>query len=186
MLALPAVWFPYKKVGMSTTDILAVQSDGQIGPFKGQLLVGDFTTAAISRVFLEKVNGEYQGACFNFLNGFQSAVLRMTWGKDGSLIVGESNRGWNSVGTASFGLDRVTWNGEIPFEIQEMRLQPDGFILRLTKPVNLETAAALPATASATSPRPAMTAVSDGEMPASVQARRCAATRGGSRRVAWP
>jgi hypothetical protein len=140
MLSLPAVWFPYKKVGMSTTDILAVQSDDQIGPFKGQLLVGDFTTAAISRVYLEKVNGEYQGACFNFLNGFQSAVLRMTWGKDGSLIVGESNRGWNSVGTASYGLDRVTWNGETPFEIQEIRLQPDGFILRFTKPVDPKTA----------------------------------------------
>ncbi|MBX3179915.1 MAG: hypothetical protein KF886_21395 [Candidatus Hydrogenedentes bacterium] len=140
MLSLPAVWFPYKKVGMSTTDILAVENDDQIGPFRGQLLVGDFTTAAISRVFLERVNGEYQGACFNFLDGFQSAVLRMTWARDGSLIVGESNRGWNSVGTASFGIDRVTWNRQTPFEIQEMRLEHDGFTLRFTKPVNAETA----------------------------------------------
>lgn len=136
LLSLPAVWFPYKKVGMSATDILCVQNDRQIGPFTGQLLVGDFTTAAISRVFLEKVNGEYQGACFNFLDTFQSAVLRMAWAKDGSLLVGESNRGWNSVGKRSFGLDRVTWNGEVPFEIQEMRLQPDGFILRFTQPVD--------------------------------------------------
>ncbi len=141
MLALPAVWFPYKKVGMSTTDILCVQNDQQIGPFKGQLLVGDFTTAAISRVFLEQVNGEYQGACFNFLDGFQSAVLRMAWAKDGSLIVGESNRGWNSVGKKAFGLDRVTWNGETRFEIQEMRLQPDGFTLRFTQPVDKNSAA---------------------------------------------
>ena len=141
LLSLPAIWFPYKKVGMSCTDILAVESDEQIGPFTGQLLVGDFTTAAISRVFLEKVNGIYQGACFNFLDHFQSAVLRMTWAKDGSLIVGESNRGWNSVGTASFGMDRVTWNGEIPFEIQEMRLESDGFTLRFTEPVDPATAA---------------------------------------------
>ena len=141
MLSLPAVWFPYKKVGMSTTDVLAVETDDQIGPFQGQLLVGDFTTAAISRVYLEKVNGEYQGACFNWLDHFQSAVLRMEWAKDGSLIVGESNRGWNSVGTASFGVDRVRWNGETPFEIQEMRLEPDGFTLRFTKPVDPKTAA---------------------------------------------
>jgi hypothetical protein len=140
MLSLPAVWFPYKKVGMSTTDVLCIEKDDQIGPFKGQLLVGDFTTAAISRVYLEKVNGEYQGACFNFLDGFQSAVLRMDWGKDGSLFVGQSNRGWNSYGTKSFGMDRVTWNGETPFEIQEMRLKPDGFLLRFTKPVKLESA----------------------------------------------
>jgi len=141
MLSLPAVWFPYKKVGMSTTDILAVENDDQLGPFKGQLLVGDFTTAAISRVYLEKVNGEYQGACFNFLDGFQSAVLRMAWGGDGSLIVGESNRGWNSYGTKSYGMDRVTWNGETPFEIQEMRLEHDGFTLRFTRPVEPESAA---------------------------------------------
>ncbi|MBL7648234.1 MAG: hypothetical protein JNK74_18805 [Candidatus Hydrogenedentes bacterium] len=141
MLSLPAVWFPYKKVGMSTTDILCVQNDQQIGPFAGQLLVGDFTTAAISRVFLEQVNGEYQGACFNFLEGFQSAVLRMAWAKDGSLIVGESNRGWNSVGKKSFGLDRVTWNGKTPFEIQEMRLNTDGFTLRFTQPVDTASAA---------------------------------------------
>ncbi len=140
LLSLPAVWFPYKKVGMSTTDILCIENDEQLGPFKGQLLVGDFTTAAISRVYLEKVNGEYQGACFNFIDGFQSAVLRMDWGKDGSLLVGESNRGWNSYGTKSFGMDRVTWNGETPFEMQEMRLTPDGFILRFTKPVKAEAA----------------------------------------------
>ena len=141
MLSLPAVWFPYKKVGMSTTDVLCVQNDQQIGPFAGQLLVGDFTTAAISRVYLEQVNGEYQGACFNFLDTFQSAVLRMAWAKDGSLIVGESNRGWNSVGKKAFGLDHVTWNGETPFEIQEMRLQPDGFTLRFTQPVDKASAA---------------------------------------------
>lgn len=140
MLSLPAVWFPYKKVGMSTTDVRAIENDEQLGPFKGQLLVGDFTTAAISRVYMEKVNGAYQGACFNFLDGFQSAVLRMDWGKDGSLLVGESNRGWNSYGTKSFGMDRVTWNGETPFEIQQMRLEADGFTLRFTKPVKPETA----------------------------------------------
>ncbi len=143
LLSLPAVWFPYKKVGMSTTDVLCIENDEQIGPFKGQLLVGDFTTAAISRVFMEKVNGVYQGACFNFLEGFQSAVLRMAWGKDGSLFVGESNRGWNSYGTKSFGMDRVTWDGTVPFEIQEMRLEHDGFTLRFTRPVNPESAADL-------------------------------------------
>jgi hypothetical protein len=139
-LSLPAVWFPYKKVGMSTTDVLCIDSDDKLGPFKGQLLVGDFTTAAISRVYLEKVNGEYQGACFNFLDGFQSAVLRMDWGSDGSLFVGQSNRGWNSYGTQSYGMDRVTWNGEIPFEIQQIRLESDGFTLRFTRPVRPESA----------------------------------------------
>ena len=98
----------------SGTGIACDLSPGKFGPFEKQMFLGEFVLSGVNRVFLEKVNGEYQGACFNFLNGFQSAVLRMTWAKDGSLIVGESNRGWNSVGKKSFGLDRVTWNGDVP------------------------------------------------------------------------
>ena len=59
----PAVWFPYHKIGESTTDIVCDQSGGKFGPFDGQLFCSDFTSALISRVYLEKVNGEYQGAC---------------------------------------------------------------------------------------------------------------------------
>jgi mono/diheme cytochrome c family protein len=39
---------------------------GKFGPFAGQIFIGDFTKL-ISRVFLEKVAGEYQGACFPFI-----------------------------------------------------------------------------------------------------------------------
>ncbi|MFQ3169773.1 MAG: hypothetical protein ACI8QI_002352, partial [Limisphaerales bacterium] len=54
---LPAVWFPYRKMGMSTTDILADSTAGKFGPFAGQLFVGEFTMSFVSRVFLEKVDG---------------------------------------------------------------------------------------------------------------------------------
>lgn len=136
----PAVWFPYKKVGQSTTDIMLDDSKGKFGPFDGQLFVGEFTLASISRVFLEKINGEYQGACFPFREGFASAVLRMVQGVDGSMFVGLSNRGWSSLGEASYGLQRLVWNGKTPFEIKEMRAQPDGFELVFTKPVDTKTA----------------------------------------------
>jgi hypothetical protein len=136
----PAVWFPYKKVGQSATDILLDQSGGRFGPFDGQFFVGEFTLASISRVFLEQVDGEYQGACFPFREGMASAVLRMEQGTDGSVFVGLSNRGWSSLGTAAYGLQRLVWTGEVPFEIKEMRALPNGFDLVFTKPVNPETA----------------------------------------------
>jgi hypothetical protein len=136
----PAVWFPYKKVGQSATDIMLDNSKGQFGPFDGQLFVGEFTLASISRVFLEKVDGEYQGACFPFREGFASAVLRMAQGVDGSMFVGLSNRGWSSLGTASYGLQRLVWSGKTPFEIKEMRAKSDGFELVFTKPVDVKTA----------------------------------------------
>ncbi len=137
----PAVWFPYDKIGMSTTGLLSNQTKGKFGPFENQLFVGEFTEAFISRVFLEKVDGEYQGACFHFRKGLQSAALNMAFTADGkSMIVGESNRGWNSLGTRSFGLERITWNGRMPFEIQKMEARPNGFKLTFTKPIQNQSA----------------------------------------------
>ncbi|KAA0134782.1 hypothetical protein FYZ48_19965 [Gimesia chilikensis] len=136
----PAVWFPYKKAGQSTTDVMLDNSGGKFGPFDGQFFVGEFTQAAINRVFLEQVDGEYQGACFPFREGFASAVLRLAQGTDGSVFVGLTNRGWSSLGTASYGLQRLVWTGQTPFEIKEMRAKPDGFELVFTQPVDPKTA----------------------------------------------
>ena len=136
----PAVWFPYKKVGQSVIDIMLDDSGGRFGPFDGQLFVGEFTLSSINRVFLERVDGEYQGACFPFREGFASAVIRMAQGSDGGMFVGLSNRGWSSLGSASYGLQRLVWTGKTPLEIKEMRAQSDGFELVFTKPVDRELA----------------------------------------------
>jgi hypothetical protein len=140
ILSLPAVWFPYKKMGQSATDVICNQTAGQFGPFADQLFVGDFTLAKIHRVFLEKVDGQYQGACFPFRQGLQSAVIRMAWGQDGSMFIGQTNRGWNSIGNRSYGLQRLVWTGKTPFEIQEMRARPDGFELTFTQPIDEQSA----------------------------------------------
>ncbi|MGB7329485.1 MAG: hypothetical protein WBD31_31695 [Rubripirellula sp.] len=136
----PAVWFPYKKMGQSATDIMLDSSGGKFGPFAGQLFVGEFTQAGINRVFLEKIDGEYQGACFPFRSGMASAVLRLMQGRDGSVFAGLTNRGWSSLGTASYGLERLVWTGKTPFEIQAMRVKSDGFELTFTRPVDPKSA----------------------------------------------
>ncbi len=136
---LPAVWFPYRKMGMSTTDILADSTKGKFGPFAGQLFCGEFTMSFVSRVFLEKVGGEYQGACFRFRDGLDCATLRLQWGEDGSMYIGQSNRGWNSLGTKSYGLQSLQWTGKVPFEIKEMSARSDGFRLKFTQSVDAST-----------------------------------------------
>lgn len=136
-----AVWLPYNKMGRSGTDVQVIDADGAFGPFDGQLLVGEFTNCEVNRVFLEKVDGEYQGACFPFLRGFPSAVLRLAFAPDGSLFVGMTNRGWSSLGNRSYGLMRVRHTGETPFSIREMRARPNGFELAFTKPVDPATVA---------------------------------------------
>ena len=136
---LPAVWLPHGILGISNSEIVTIP-DNTFGPFAGQLLVGDQGQSKIMRVFMEKVNGEYQGAAWDFRSGFQAGVLRMSWAKDGSLFVGETDRGWGSAGEASMGLQRLVYNGRTPFEMRTVKAMPDGFEIEFTQPVDKKSA----------------------------------------------
>lgn len=138
-IKLPAVWLPHGILGISTSEPLKIP-EGHFGPFAGQILIGDQGQSRINRIFLEKVNGQYQGAAFDFRSGFRSGVLRMAWANDGSLFVGETNRGWGSAGEANEGLQRLVWNNEVPFEMRAIRAMPDGFEVEFTQPVDKKSA----------------------------------------------
>ncbi len=140
-IKLPAVWLPHGVLGISTSEIIQDKTGGQFGPFKGQLFIGDQGQSKIVRVFLEKVKGEYQGAAFGFIEGFQSGVLRMAWGRDGSMFVGQTNRGWGSTGKDPYGLQRLVWTGTVPFEMKSVKAMPDGFEIEFTQPVDKASAA---------------------------------------------
>jgi hypothetical protein len=134
------VMFPYSKMGQSASGFDCDLSGGKFGPFEKQLFVGDQTHSTIMRVFLEKVDGHYQGVCFPFRAGFGSGNVPARFGRDGSLFVGGTNRGWGSRGPKPFAVERLVWTGKVPFEIREMHAKPDGFELTFTKPVDAETA----------------------------------------------
>lgn len=136
----PAVWLPHGILGISNSEIIKDETAGSFGPFHNQLFVGDQGQSKIMRIFLEKINGEYQGAAWDFRSGFQSGVMRMDWAKDGSLFVGETNRGWGSAGDANQGLQRLVWNGKIPFEMLAVRATPDGFEIEFTQAVDRKSA----------------------------------------------
>ena len=76
--------------------------------------------------------------------GFASGIVRLQFAPDGSLMVGMTSRGWSSLGTQAYGLQRVRWSGTTPFAIQKMRAQPDGFELVFTTEID-PVSAALPA-----------------------------------------
>ncbi|MEL6191647.1 MAG: plastocyanin/azurin family copper-binding protein [Bacteroidota bacterium] len=136
----PSVWFPHTLMGISTSDVLLVDNDA-FGPFEGQLLIGDQGHSKIMRVFQEKVNDTYQGACFGFREGFSSGILRMEWGPEDDIYVGMTSRGWSSTGKAPFGLERLVAKGKAPFEMQKIEAQPDGFLITFTEKVDPTTAA---------------------------------------------
>lgn len=135
-LKLPTVWFPHTIMGISTSSIIEDNTAGDFGPFAGQLFVGDQGHSKLMRVFLEKVDGEFQGANFPFYEGFASGILRTAWGKDNSLFVGQTSRGWDATGKAPFALERLVWTGNMPFEMKEIRAKSDGFDVVFTMPVD--------------------------------------------------
>jgi glucose/arabinose dehydrogenase/azurin len=139
-LKTPAVWFPHGILGISTSSILVDSTRGGFGPFAGQLFVGDQGHSKIMRVALEKVNGVYQGVVFPFREGFMSGVFRQVWGKDGSMYVGQTSRGWGATGRAQYGLQRLVWTGKTPFEAHHVSARPDGFEIFFTAPVDRATA----------------------------------------------
>ncbi len=141
----PAVILPHGKVGQSPTGIACDLSGGKFGPWANQIYVGEQTHSQVQRVCLEKVNGLYQGAVFHFLEGFEAGLIPIRYDQTaGILFTGGSNRGWASRGSKPFTFERVKATGKIPFEIQTMTANSDGFTLNFTEPVDPSTAA-LPA-----------------------------------------
>ena len=138
----PAVWFPYW-MSRSVSEPVWDTTGGRFGPFTGQCIVGDQTNSLLMRVMLEEVGGRMQGAVTLFRTGFQCGVNRLEFAPDGSLFVAETNRGWGSVGGQVHGLQRVVYTGRVPFEVLWMKVTPQGWRLRFTKPVNRARAARL-------------------------------------------
>ncbi len=135
-LKLPVVWFPHTIMGISTSDILEDITNGAFGPFSGQYFVADQGHSKIMRMSLEKVNGKYQGACYPFFEGFSSGLLRLRWGLDNSIFAGMTSRGWASKGGQLYGLQRLVWNGETPFEMKNIHALTDGFEVEFTSPAD--------------------------------------------------
>ena len=130
----PAVVIPHSIVGQSPTAIIYDHSNGAFGPFPNQQLIGEQTKSEVQRVFLEKVKGQYQGAVWHLLEGFRSGIVSSRMGEDGTLFVGGTNRGWGSKGGRPFTFERVRWTEKTPFEMHEMKVTNDGFVITFTEP----------------------------------------------------
>lgn len=137
-----SVWLPYKKLGQSVADLALDTSGGRFGPFANQFLCGDQTDALLERVDLEVVDGQYQGACWRVLGGLDCGVNRVAVAPDGSLFVGQTDRGWGSVGRKRYGLQRAVYTGREPFEVLRVRALPTGFALETTQDVDAASAQA--------------------------------------------
>ena len=135
-----AVEFPQNDMAGSTTQPVLDTTGGKFGPYAGQLIVADWTHPRLYRVSLEKLDGEYQGACYPFVEkgGLTRGNLRLAFAPDGSLYVGRCSLPWFD---GPEGLQRIVWTGKTPMDILRMSLQADGFELTFTKPLARQSAA---------------------------------------------
>jgi hypothetical protein len=142
-LVPPAVRFPYIKMGRSISGFRLNQTDGKFGPFDGQFFLGDYTLSLILRATTERINGVWQGACYPFREGLATGIMNVEFTPKGQLVAGgfTTNVQWPVRGTEPFALQRIDWNGVIPFEIKEINIRKDGFLIHFTKPVDAKIAA---------------------------------------------
>jgi len=134
-----AVVFPYIRMGRSITGFVVDGTKGKFGPFEGQMFLGDYTQSLIMRATTEQVNGVWQGACYPFREGLSTGILNVSFTKEGNLLCGGTNRGWPVRGIKPFALERIDWSGKMPFEIKTISIEPTGFKVAFTKPVDAAT-----------------------------------------------
>ncbi len=158
--SFPAV--SLNQAGSANTDIAnnpAELTYLRQGPYAGQLLYGDVTFGGIQRVFLEKVNHEWQGAVFLFSGGFRAGIGRLRVGPDGAIYAGSQSGGpspasgnwcWGGAGgvgalnadrgnggNCNFQYDffKLVPKDTVVFDLLAVRARVNGFELQFTKKV---------------------------------------------------
>ncbi|MFT4032473.1 MAG: hypothetical protein QM669_08630 [Siphonobacter sp.] len=132
MRTLESVAFPHGYVANSPTQPIVDYTLGKFGPFRNQTIVGDMDHPFLIRVLLENVGGSAQGACIPLhVQGLRRGNNRLAFAPDGSLWVGQTDRGW----VGSEGLQRIHWNHKKTLDILAFHLTKTGFELTFTEPL---------------------------------------------------
>ena len=134
-----AVLMPYVEMNRSCAEPAEIPA--AFGIFAGQLIIADNNNTRITRIMLDEVGGKTQGSCTHFINGsgLRTGNNRLEWSPDGKqLYVGQTVRGW---GKPSEGIQRLSFTGKTPFDVEQIKLTNTGFKLSTTLPVaNLDEA----------------------------------------------
>ncbi len=131
-----AVWFPQRKLANSPGNPTWDTTDGKFSQFPGQMFIGDQTLSRLIRVVTEQVDGIDQGCAIPFASGFASGIMRPVFLPNGSLLLGQTGRGWGAVGGNQEALQQLIWDGSTKAaDIEKVSGDPKGFTLHLTQPL---------------------------------------------------
>jgi len=127
-----AIWFPYGSMANSPTQMVVIPKSAAWGPYGGQMLVGEMNFPRIIRLLPEQIDGVWQGACVNFIEGeaVQRGGHRFVFSGD-TLWMGRIHLSW----AGSTGLASITPTGKTPFDPLDMHITAHGFRFDFTAPL---------------------------------------------------
>ena len=153
----PTVHLPQSIVNRSPSQPVILKNlEGPLSVYNGQWLFGDVTLGRLNRVFLEEVEGVWQGSVFLHsgshdragVTGFTAGTNRIVEGPDQNYYLGHIGHGglWQFVAKPgedskpTYGLQRLSLRKphELPAEFNEMvalRDIPGGLEIELFKPI---------------------------------------------------
>jgi hypothetical protein len=135
-----AVWLPHGKVANSPGHPAWDTTRGKFGVYQGQMFMGDQTMSNLFRVVLERVKGIDQGSVTGFARFFASGVMRPAFLKDGSLLLGQTGRGWGAWGGNQGSLQRIIYDGKtVSAAIHHASSDRKGFRLHFTQAIRSDT-----------------------------------------------
>jgi glucose/arabinose dehydrogenase len=134
--AQPVALFPHNRVANSPGNPAWDLTKGKFGPYAGQILIGDQTQSNLLRVVMQKVDGVEQASVMPFFEGLESGVMRPLFLRDGSLLLGQTGRGWQAKGGKVASLQHVRWDGKtVAPGIVSMQATAAGFRVNFTQPL---------------------------------------------------
>lgn len=133
---LSALWFPHGKLANSPGNPAWDLTNGKFGPFSRQMFIGDQTLSTLLRVVTEKVGDVDQGCVIPFASKLASGVMRPCFLPDGSLLIGQTGRGWQANGGNESSLQRIFWDGNTTAaDILRVAVTATGFEVFFTTPI---------------------------------------------------
>jgi hypothetical protein len=131
-----ALWFPHNKLANSPGSPAWDLSKGKFGPFGGQMFIGDQTLSTLVRVASERVGETDQGTMILFARKLASGVMRPCFLPDGSLLLGQTGRGWRANGGKEASLQRIIADPSVTAaDLKSIETTKNGFTLHFTTPL---------------------------------------------------
>ncbi|HVY70160.1 MAG TPA: DUF6797 domain-containing protein [Verrucomicrobiae bacterium] len=132
----PIFWLPHTYDLDNSSGGQAWVTSDKWGPFKGDLLHTSYGACDLFKVMMQKVDGEWQGACVKFPLKFESGVMRGRFNPvDGQLYLCGLVV-WQSKGPKTGGFQRVRYTGKPVHMPKDFAVKPNGLAITFTSPLD--------------------------------------------------